>query len=73
MTDVTLKKESNNNEIRMQTIQMFYDREELFKYLEEAKQEGKKGVKALYAEFFPDNVDSDDENLPGAIFQEYEI
>ena len=57
----------------MQTIQMFYDREELFKYLEEAKQEGKKGVKALYAEFFPDNVDSDDENLPGAIFEEYEI
>ena len=72
MTDVTLKKESNNNEIQMQTIQMFYDREELFNFLEKAKREGKKGVKALYAEFLPDALDSDDDQ-PSIIFEEYEI
>lgn len=72
MTNVTLKKASNNNEIQMQTVQMFYDREELFKYLEGEKQKGRKGVKALYAEFLPDALDSDDDQ-PSIIFEEYEI
>lgn len=72
MTNVTLKKASNNNEIQMQTVQMFYDREELLNYLEEAKREGKKGVKVLYAEFLPDALDSDDDQT-SIIFEEYEI
>ena len=73
MTNVTLKKASNNNEIQMQTVQIFYDREELFKYLEGEKQKGKKGVKALYDEYLPDALDSDDDDQTSIIFEEYEI